>query len=193
MTISRSSQRRKSRVVSRFSKDERGVAAVEFLLIVPLMLVLMFGAVQVTSVYAAYRKVTVVSRTMSDLISQAVKVCKTDVNNALAVGKAIMWPYPSAMSATISQVKIDPKTLQGKIDWSSDAMRAIGSNVTVPRDLAVAGTYLIMSEVGYDFTPAIGFDIANNFQAAKIHFSKTGFTSPRQTTYVEYDQSGSCS
>ncbi|WP_424628227.1 TadE/TadG family type IV pilus assembly protein [Bradyrhizobium sp. SYSU BS000235] len=178
----------------RFSKDERGVASIEFLLIVPLMLALMFGGVQVTAAYAVYRKVAVVSRTMSDLVSQEVKVCTTDLNNALAVGKAIMWPYPSEMSATISQVKIDPKTLQGKIDWSSnEKTRAVGSAVTVPQDIAVGGTYLIMSEVDYYFTPAIGFNIANNFQAPQIHFSKQGFTSPRQTSFVQYDTSKSCS
>lgn len=194
MTMPRLRLRRDNRLALRFSRDERGVASIEFLLIVPLMLALMFGAVQFTAGFAAYRKVTVVSRTMSDLISQAVKVCTTDVDNALKVGQAIMWPYPSAMSATISQVKIDAKTLQGKIDWSRGTnQHAQGSVVTVPQDIAVGGAYLIMSEVDYDFTPVVGFDMSNYFQAKTFHFSKKGFTSPRQTSFVQYDSSGSCS
>ena len=46
------------------------VAAVEFALIVPLMLVLFFGTVEFSSGVAVDRKVTLVARTLSDLTSQ---------------------------------------------------------------------------------------------------------------------------
>jgi Flp pilus assembly protein TadG len=180
---------------SRFLKDQRGVASIEFLFIVPLLLMLMFGAVQFTAGYAAFGKVTVVSRTMSDLISQATSVCTSDIDNALVVGRAIMWPYPNtSMSATISQVYIDPTTHKAAIDWSRGTNeRAKGSAVTVPADIATDGRYLIMSEVQYDFTPSVGYNIAEQFKSATFHMSKTSFTAPRQTSLVLYNPSAPCS
>ena len=50
--------------------DKRGVAAVEFAVIVPVMLVLFFGMVEFSSGVAVDRKVTLMARTLSDLTSQ---------------------------------------------------------------------------------------------------------------------------
>jgi Flp pilus assembly protein TadG len=188
-------QRAESRFAPRFLKDERGVAAIEFMLIFPLLLALMFGAVQFTAGFAALRKVTLVSRTMSDLISQAVKVCTADIDNALTVGTGMMWPYPTTtMSATISQVYINPTNHNAQIDWSRGSNpRSTGSAVTVPTNIAIDGRYLIMSEVGYDFTPLVGFSAAGNYKSATFHMSRTGFTAPRQTNMVSYDPTAPCS
>jgi Flp pilus assembly protein TadG len=176
----------------RFSKDQRGVASIEFLMIVPLLLMLMFGAVQFTAGFAALRKLTVVSRTMSDLISQAAKVCTADIDNARAVGKAIMSPYPTTnMSTTILQVLIDSGN--AKVVWSrGDKDHSVGSFVTVPKDIAVDGRYLIMSEVEYDFTPAVGFRMSDKFNSEIFHFSRTSFTTPRQGNSVDYDPNAPC-
>ena len=46
------------------------IAAIEFALIVPLMLVLFFGTVEFSSGVAVDRKVTLMARTLSDLTSQ---------------------------------------------------------------------------------------------------------------------------
>ena len=50
--------------------DKRGVAAVEFAVIVPVMLVLFFGMDEFSSGVAVDRKVTLMARTLSDLTSQ---------------------------------------------------------------------------------------------------------------------------
>ena len=54
--------------------DRRGVAAIEFAMIVPLMLVLFFGTVEFSSGVAVDRKVTLMARTLSDLTSQNISV-----------------------------------------------------------------------------------------------------------------------
>ena len=52
-------------------RDRSGIAATEFAVIVPLMLVMFFGVVEFSSALAVDRKVTLVARTLSDLRSQA--------------------------------------------------------------------------------------------------------------------------
>ena len=49
----------------------RGMAATEFAMIVPMMLVMLFGTIEVSSGVAVNRKVTLVARTLSDLTSQS--------------------------------------------------------------------------------------------------------------------------
>src|SRR5512141_831162 len=99
--------------------DSRGVAAVEFAVIVPIMLVLFFGTVEFSSGVAVDRKVTQMARTLSDLTSQSITVADTDLTNFFAASKGIMTPYPSTpTNATISELYVDPKTLVARVQWS---------------------------------------------------------------------------
>ena len=65
------------------SGDTRGIAAVEFAMVVPLMLVLFFGTVEFSSGVAVDRKVTLMARTLSDLTSQNVSVTDCPVDQHL--------------------------------------------------------------------------------------------------------------
>ena len=61
-----------------FVADKRALAATEFAVIVPLMLVMFFGTVEFSSAVAIDRKVTLIARTLSDLTSQSTKLtCRT--------------------------------------------------------------------------------------------------------------------
>ena len=51
--------------------DSRGVAATEFALILPMMLVMFFGTVEVSSGVAANRKITLVARTPGNPLAMA--------------------------------------------------------------------------------------------------------------------------
>ncbi|MDP1881421.1 MAG: TadE/TadG family type IV pilus assembly protein, partial [Bradyrhizobium sp.] len=76
--------------------DRSGIAATEFAVIVPVMLVMFFGTVEFSSGVAVDRKVTLMARTLSDLTSQSVSVNDTDLTGFFAASKAIMTPYSSA-------------------------------------------------------------------------------------------------
>ena len=96
--------RRFDQVMRRFRDDRRGLAAVEFALIVPLMLMMVFGTIEITNGIAVKRKIDLVSRTLSDLTSRASTLSSTDVTSFFTVGSAIMQPYGSSLAATISEV-----------------------------------------------------------------------------------------
>ena len=51
--------------------DRRGIAATEFAIIAPMMLIMFFGVIEFSSGIAVDRKVTFVARTETDLVSQA--------------------------------------------------------------------------------------------------------------------------
>src|ERR1700710_45554 len=142
--------------------DRRANAATEFAVIVPLMLTMFFGTVEFSSGVAVDRKVTLMARTLSDLTSQSTTVTDTDLTNFFAASKGIMTPYSSTPTkGTITELYIDPNTLVARVQWSKGSVpRTAGSTVAIPAALAVAGTYLIFSEVSYLYTPAVGYVMA---------------------------------
>lgn len=173
-------------LIGGFVRDRRANAAVEFAFIVPLMLVMFFGTVEFSSGVAVNRKVTLVARNLSDLVSQSSSVTDTDLTNFTTTGKAIMTPYSSTpLNATVSELYIDPATLNAKVKWSKGSSpRATDSTVSIPSALKIGGTYLIYSEVNYNYVPAVGYVMAKS----GITLSDFTFTRPRQSLCVLYSQ-----
>ncbi len=168
--------------------DTRGLAAVEFAMIVPLMLVMFFGTVEVTSGVAVDRKVSLVAHTLSDLTSQASGVNDAQLANFFAASTAIMTPYPAApVRATVSQVKINKTTGNATIVWSKGASaHGVGDTVTVPNGLkpalpATTDIYLIWSEVRYLYQPI------TNYTMTDITLHDQTYTRPRQSLCVTYN------
>lgn len=170
------------RSVESLLRDCSGVAAVEFAVIVPMMLVMFFGTVEVSSGVAVDRKVTLVARALADLTSQSITVADSDMTNFFAASYAILTPYSSTPTkATISELYVDPTTLQARVQWSKgSAPRATSSIVNIPTTLATGGTYLIFSEVSYLYTPTIGYVMGS------VTLSDVAYTRPRQSTCVYY-------
>jgi len=172
-----------------FLADGRGLAATEFAVVVPLMLVMFFGTVEFSSAVAIDRKVTLMARTLSDLTSQSTSVGDTDMTNFFAASTGIMTPYAtSPVSATITELYVDPSTLQAHVQWSKGSVpRTQKSAVTIPTTLAVGGTYLIFSEVSYIYTPSVGYALKS-----AITLSDVAYTRPRQSTCVYYSPDTAC-
>src|SRR5258708_27392125 len=91
-TISRMWLRTRLRAIN-LLQDCRGIAATEFAVIVPIMLVMFFGTVEFSSGVAVDRKVTLMARTMSDLTSQSLSVDDTTMTGFFAASGAIITPY----------------------------------------------------------------------------------------------------
>ena len=173
--------------ITALANDGRGVAAIEFAMIVPIMLVLFFGTVEFSSGVAADRKVTLMARTFSDLVSQNFSVSTVQLQNFYNADVAIMTPYSSTpTTAVISELYIDPTTLNAKVEWSlaynGAAAHTAGTVIaSVPGTLAVPDTYLIYSEIGYTYTPAVGFVMKSG-----INLRDVAYTRPRQSKCVIY-------
>ena len=131
-------------------RDRSGIAAIEFAVIVPIMLVMFFGTVEFSSGVAVDRKVTLMARTLSDLTSQGTTATDCTLSNSFAAATGILTPYSSTPTvAKITELLVDPTTLQAKVQWSKAATidpsgnvvlgvgRAANTNVSIPSALAV--------------------------------------------------------
>ena len=174
-------------LIGRFVRDRRANAAIEFSFIVPLMIGMFFATIEFSSAIAAKGKTTLIARTLSDLVSQSSTVTDLDLTNFNTTGKAIMNPFPlTELKTRVSEIYIDPNTMTGKVIWSKGTGgypdRAANSSVTVPTALNIAGTYLIYSEVGYQYVPAVGYVMA----MTGVALSDTTYTRPRISLCVLY-------
>ena len=148
------------RPVRRLLRDKRGISAVEFAMLLPLMVTLYLGGVEVSQGVAIDRKVTLISRSLADLVAQATTVSTDDMNNILAATTAVVAPYSdSKLKIVVSSVTIDANGV-AKIAWSdtkNGTKRTVGSTVTLPTALNIANTSLIWAEAEYAYTPTIGY------------------------------------
>jgi Flp pilus assembly protein TadG len=183
--------------VTTLLRDQSGIAATEFAVIVPIMLVMFFGTVEFSSGLAVDRKVTLVARTLSDLTSQSpAAVDDSYLKNVFTASIAILAPYSATPTqATLSEIYVDSNKI-AKIQWSKAATIASGATqatlttsshnagdtIAIPSGLLVKQTYLILSEVRYLYTPTVGYVMGK----AGVTLSDVTFTRPRQNTCVDY-------
>jgi Flp pilus assembly protein TadG len=188
--------------VRRLLNDRSGLAAVEFAMIFPMMVVMFFGVLELSSAIAVDRKATLVARTLSDLTSQMASVANADLLSFGETAKAIMTPYPvSPLTSSITEVYVDSVSGVARVQWSKGltigptGVVAIaptnphnpGDVVVLPLTLVVAkGTYVIWSEVTYTYTPAIGYVVSK----LGMPFNDAAFTRPRTARCVLYPTIG---
>jgi Flp pilus assembly protein TadG len=172
------------RHVARLQRDERGVSAVEFALLLPLMLTLYLGTVEISQGISADRKVTLTSRTMADLISQVSSIDSGGLGDVFNASTSVMAPFTTTpLKVTVTSVSIDANS-RATVTWSctrGGTAHSVGSTVTVPPALNAANSSLIWSEVSYVYTPAIGYIITGPltlkdqlYMAPRISTSVTG-------------------
>ncbi len=157
----------RSGVLRRFARDARGVSAVEFALVLPLMITLYLGGAEICQAISASRKVTLVSRTVGDLVSQVSSINTANMTDILKASSAIVSPFSSSdLKVTVSSVIIDANG-KATVDWSdtlNGKAYSHGDPVTLPSALSVANTSLIWTEAQYDYKPAIGYVITGTME-----------------------------
>jgi len=176
---------RLTRLLRSFRRDRDGASAIEFALLAPLLITLYFGCVEITDGIAADRKVTLTAGALANLTSQSQTISADGMTNILNASAAIIKPYSVGnLTATITCLAIDASG-NAKVKWSATlngTARTAGAPVTLPNvALAVPSTYLVWSEVSYNYTPVVGYTISGS-----ISLSDQMFMSPRITPPV-YD------
>lgn len=150
----------------RFLLNQSGVAALEFALILPLMVLLYLGGFEVSEAFTINRKVTHATSVLGDLIAQSETINDEEMSNILDAVVAVMNPYPTDdLEIVISGIQIDSRG-NAEVDWS-DARFATayseGTSYVLPEGLRQPNTFLVAAEVRYLYTPLFGHTLTGSF------------------------------
>jgi Flp pilus assembly protein TadG len=163
--------------------DRRGVAAVEFAIIVPFMLALYIGGVELGDGMAIQVKVTDTAHIVADITTQNTSINNATMLNILNASTATIAPYSSSnIIVTISEVSTNSSGV-ATVTWSDSfngAARTIGQPMTLPTSLAgQANISLILGEVAYTYTPNLGGSITGT-----VSISDSYYLFPRNSTSI---------
>jgi Flp pilus assembly protein TadG len=157
-----------TRRVSQFGVAETGVAAVEFALLLPIMLFVYVGMVEASALISMDRKVQSVSGAVGDLVARSQEqVTAAELLDYVRVAGGIMTPYDAApLEQIVTQVKVNADGTT-RVDWSKryvhqalqgSGAHAVNSSYTLPQDIIdiALGEYVIVAESSYSYLPLYG-------------------------------------
>jgi len=181
----------KPALLRRFAADQRGVSAVEFAILLPLMLTMYLGGVEISQAVSADRKTTLVAHTVGDLTAQASNVTSADMTNVLNAAAAVAYPFSASnLQVTVTAVCINSAGTQATVLWSKTLNGTARTGVvtsSIPSALMVANTSLIWGEARYSYRPTIGWTITGT-----LNLSDKFFLRPRLSNSVTLDSGSPC-
>ena len=191
--------------LARLRAAEAGVAAVEFALVLPVMVTLYFGLAEITAAVINDRKLDSLSRSLADLTSRFSILSSSDLSNIFDAAVMTMRPYDSSgIQMVVTSVKVTKSgnSYNGNVDWSCGrhmgtkpgnmsqaafdaanlSVRASGSSYTVPPGFQSDSTQsFILVETLMPYQPTLGQFITNT-----INFRETTPWPVRSGTSVTF-------
>ncbi|WP_349369640.1 TadE/TadG family type IV pilus assembly protein [Salinarimonas sp.] len=161
---------RAHRLLARRLRDFRaaraGVAAIEFALILPVMVLLYLGMTQVTLGLNMDRKVTILSRTVADLVGRDRDVSAAELDEIIRAATVVLEPYdPTPVTIVLSSVyvtQLKDGSLEGRVCWSyanaNGVARAREAIMPIPVGFDTAQTSYVFAEVALPYEPAFSPD-----------------------------------
>ena len=168
------------RTIAQFFRQTRGVAAVEFALIAPVLCMLWVGIIEASNLHLVGRKATIATQSAADLVAQRLTV---DANSLDDIGRAmaaIFQPFPDApMSYEIESVVTDSSGAVS-VDWRVTRGSVNGGgNIPAPAiPLVTQNDSVIVVTVNYLYTPTLNLLFGN------LLIEEQAFARPRRTRII---------
>lgn len=147
---------RPAQLARRLVHDKGGVGAIEFAILVPVLLLLYLGALQTTVALSVAQRASRAAGTIADITTQQSSVTKSFLATMPSVANAIFVPYTiTGMTVKITGIQIDASSKATVLwSWEQDGTTAYtaGSAVTgVPADMNKPTSFLVRTELGVPY------------------------------------------
>ncbi|MEO9339616.1 TadE/TadG family type IV pilus assembly protein [Mesorhizobium sp. SB112] len=175
------------------------MAAVEFALIVPLLLCMYFVTVEVGQGIETNKKVGRVGSMVADLVAQQTDMSKDELIAIMKIGQSIVQPYNRGepkIVVTAIQMTNDASPRVNVLWWGKLENGAYTGDVpanettTVPAALVSQGAFLIRVEAFLEYKPIIAWAAENNASLGlaaafdNISMKETFHLRPRRTSLM---------
>ena len=172
--------------LNRFRKDVRGVAAIEMAFIMPFLLFLYFGLIDLTAMISFNRKITYSASVVADLVTQnSTTVTASAMNDYFDAVELVMSP------TSLDNVRIDIyqyRNISGTItnQWkksSTGGTACAAPNTTGMSDLMTDSNDLIVTVVCMNYSPYVASFLGKAILGAtSFTLSEQIALRPRQST-----------
>ncbi|MDJ0613270.1 MAG: pilus assembly protein [Rhizobiaceae bacterium] len=168
--------------------DESGVAALEFAIIAPILILLFLGTIEISLAIAVDRKISRISSSVADLITrtQFSDLPVSEMDEFVKIANRIMYPYQDSVAISIMGIDVvnGSSTVRWRYTTGGGTAPAPGQPFTVPANIRNTDAFLIAAVVKTDHSPAVGFinydDGKISFDGASIELSEQMFLRPRR-------------
>lgn len=168
------------RFLRRAAADDRGVSAIEFALIFPVVFVLHIAAAEALQVYQAQRNVAHIAAAMADITAQNRAVTTDELNDVLAASTSMLHPFPlDDLQQRISSLSADSGG-SVSVDWTVKKNYSLSGGPSVPSGYLAAGESVIVTDVVYDYRPTFGF-----FLPDTIRMTRHAYVRPRLVLKID--------
>jgi len=168
--------------LKRFTRDRRGVSAIEFAFIAPVLIMVYFSIAELSLAMLAQLKVSHAASAVGDLVTQVSSITPAQLTDVYDASSSIIAPFSTTtMAVSVTSVSTDASG-NATVTWSNaQNMTALGKGaaVTLPANLLGPSQSIIMSEVKYTYTSPMSY-----LFKAPINFDQTFYLRPRQSTSV---------
>lgn len=186
------------RPMGRFARDRKGVAAVEFAYIAPLLILALFGTFEVSRAVMMHKKFQRVTAMIGDLVSREERVgtapggALQTINGMMLSAEQVMYPF----STEGLQIKVN--SLRAKSDdasrtrseWNYDSVANSAQSTCTDKAMPAvgminAGNTAIVVESTYTYAPLLR-DLIPGFKTT-MAWNDVITHSPRKASCVAFD------
>jgi len=179
------------RFLRRFLQDTKAIAATEFAMILPFMLVILIGMAEVTGTMNHDRKISRIASAITDLVAQAQTVSTSELSAVMDLGEKILAPYSTDDLVTIvASVSFDEDG-KASVDWSYDSNgnKPWGKGkvppIPLPDEVAKPNSSIVVGNVSLDYKPPFSGVFTEFFSRdSEIELTDTYYLRPRLTNTV---------
>lgn len=164
--------------------DTRGVAAIEFAFLAPILILFYFSMVEFCQGFMALKRTGHVASMVADLVSRTDIITKQQAEEILDIGYLIIAPFPTTdLKQRVSSVtRVNATTY--RVDWSVGVGDGMTTKLTladakIPSDLLAAGESIIVAEADYDYQSP--FDQVAPYVT---RFERMAYLRPRTVNYI---------
>ena len=177
------------RTLASLRRDQRGIAALEVAFIMPFLLFLYFGLVDLTAMISLNRKVTYASSVVADLVTQNDStVLASDIDDYFNAAALVMKPTPMTdIRVDVYQYRIEGGGIVSK--WhrnSPDGADCDAPDTTTMNTLMSDGNDLIVAVVCTTYAPYIASFLGQSILGAtRFTMNEQIALRPRQSSTLE--------
>ena len=171
--------------------DRSGVAAIEFALVFPVMLLLFIGSFETTNLVLASMKLEASAETAADLVAQTkvnTVLQSTDFTNITNAAKQVLTPLPtSGTKVQVAYASVTYSTGAAVIDWHVEVNSAPAittANIPNSASLANLGSQtsgstdsVIIVRLTYNYSSPISYVLASSYTMTESAFNRPRYMS----------------